>query len=409
VRAKVASFSIYALLAGGCGSSQTEYCPTCDDAGVADAGSDARPDAPRLDGPPPSISCATQWPPATTTAVGFVSERLYLRLRAAGVTPSGGNDPALQVEVGDNTAGGAWSWFPAVHNPSCLNCADEDEWMGSVTPASVGEAVWGARARYADGPFTTCTGSPGLTAAPPGALRVVTLNLRCLVDDWDARLPVAAAGLAAEDADAYGLQEACAGGGRDNLEELVAELSSRTGRTYQIVRTVTHRSWSDSYDEGIAVITPHRIAESQIVDLPAGTFLRKLILTRIIGPQGPMVVATTHLDHQDGETRAAQAAALAGAAQTFALSGEGMIVMGDMNEGPGAGVEEALSGSGLVDLGVATGPTFPASGPTSRIDQVWLRSSASGFAPQAAARILTSAVGGVLASDHVGVSARVIR
>ena len=281
--------------------------------------------------------------------------------------------------------------------------------MGAATPTTTGAHVWGARVSYGAGPFTTCEGTPPVEVAQPGDLRAVTMNLRCLVDDWDARLPVLADGLAAEDADVYGFQEACAGGGRDNLNELVSALSSRTGRAYEVLRTVTHRSWSDTYDEGLALITPHRIGASQVVDLPAGVFPRKSILARVVGPQGPFVLATTHLDHLNGDTRSAQAAALRDAALAFVLPGEGLIVSGDMNEGPGGGVQAAFAGASFLDLGADAGPTFPASGPTERIDQLWLRAASSGFDPEIAARILTSDVGGVLASDHVGVSVRIGR
>src|SRR5262249_60999162 len=143
---------------------------------------------------------------------------------------------------------------------------------GAAPPSCAGAA--GGRAGSADG-FSADT-APRLHVAPPGGLRAVSLNVRVLAANWDPRLPIVADGIAAVDPDFVGLQEVCQGQGRDNLTELAAALGSRTGRSYQTLRALTHLSWNNQYMEGIAVVTPHTIAEKEGVARPPGPFPREL-------------------------------------------------------------------------------------------------------------------------------------
>jgi len=250
------------------------------------------------------------------------------------------------------------------------------------------------------------------TAAPGAALRVVSLNLRCLIDDWDARLPILVDGLAAVDPDVLGLQEVCAEPGvRDALPELLAGLAARTGRTYATHRAVTHRAW-DTYDEGLAIASALPLEAAKTVALPAGTFPRKVLLARLTLPGGGTVAfATTHLDHQSTATRKTQAAAVATATAGYREDAEPLVLTGDFNEGPAAGeVHATLADAGFTDVWAAlypgeVGNTFPSSNPTGRIDYVWLVPADGALAPRAITRILTEAVGGVRGSDHLGLAA----
>ena len=52
------------------------------------------------------------------------------------------------------------------------------------------------------------------------------------------------------------------------------------------------------------------------------------------------------------------------------LGAEHALVAGDINERPGHAAWQAFHDSGLRDLGPGSGPTFPAAGPTKRIDGV---------------------------------------
>jgi len=254
------------------------------------------------------------------------------------------------------------------------------------------------------------------TQTPLEAVRVVTLNLRCLSDDWDARLPIIADGLAAVDPDLVGLQEVCEENGvRDALTELIAALEARTGRRYTPYRAVTHRAWS-TYDEGIAILSALPLEATQTVALPTGTFPRKVLLARVTRPAGgALVFATTHLDQLDTTTRKLQAEAVGAALDAFGGSDEARVLTGDLNEPPiGGWVHSTLVAAGLTDLWAAlhpgdAGATFPARNPVDRIDYVWFAAGASGLAGQAIARILTAAVGGVTGSDHLGLAATLAR
>jgi endonuclease/exonuclease/phosphatase family metal-dependent hydrolase len=405
------------------------------DADAGDGGVDAGGGEGEDGGPGPASWCSTQWPPETATAARFPTEALYARVWVDGVTPTGGASERLDVELGlgagdPEDPGAGWSWARAVFNAACADCGNDDEWMGTLAPdGDASELYWAARIRVDDGAWKTCDRSddgrqgsddgwsaadaPVLRVSEPDGLRVVGLNLRCLVDDWDARLPIVAASLAAEDPDAVLLQEVCAGEGRDNLAELAEELGARTGLAWASERTITHRGW-DVYDEGLAVLTPHRIAAARAVDLPAGIFPRKVLLARVVGPQGPVVVASTHLEYEDAAIREDQAQAAVDAAAGFAAGTEAVVLGGDWNEAPGGAVHAALAAGGFEDLWAVLraaddGFTFPADDPGARIDALWLRAGASGFAPFTIETILAGAVDGTHGSDHLGLSAWITR
>ncbi|MBN1948023.1 MAG: endonuclease/exonuclease/phosphatase family protein [Bradymonadales bacterium] len=396
-----------------------------------DQGADTldRPDLDR------TMWCAAQWPYATSTAVSVPTEPLYVQLRVEGVTPFEAADPSLAVEVGWGPLGTlpdqpAWRWSSAEFNPSCAYCGENEEYMGSVAPDQEGVFLWAGRISYAGNGPLYCDRADGgragsedgwsvddagrIVVVDEGEISVISLNLRCLQDDWDRRLPIIADTLAALRPDLMGFQEVCAEpGGRDNLVELVDGLSQRTGAVYRVERTVTHRSW-DRYDEGLALVSPHTVGEFAAEALPAGIFPRKVILWRASTPQGGVLFATTHLDYQSGEVRGEQIAVVVSELEERRRVGEPVILTGDLNESPGGAVQQALDAAGYTDLWDAlrsseSGPTYPADDPSARIDYIWLNPGESGWEPGSIDRILDTPVAGVYGSDHLGLYATTSR
>jgi endonuclease/exonuclease/phosphatase family metal-dependent hydrolase len=239
--------------------------------------------------------------------------------------------------------------------------------------------------------------------AAPAQVRVATVNLRCLLDDWDARLPLLSAELAAVDPDVVAFQEAChADDGVDNLDELLAALSVATGRTYDVTRAATHRSW-DTYDEGIALASHLAMSDTSEVTLPVGVFARKAVVARVDTALGSVWVAATHLSFGDqAATRRAQLGAIRD--ELAALSP--VVIMGDMNAAPTEpAIQDALA-AGYADTWAEVNPsdagyTFPAMSPDVRIDHVLVR----GVAPASATVFMDVEADGVMPSDHLGVSA----
>ena len=310
-----------------------------------------------------------------------------------GPAPSGGD----LTEPGDSALGDASR--PDAGAPADV-AARPDLGAGTDAPTDVPAA--------ADGPARP-------DAARPATVTVVTLNLRCLLDDWAARLPILVDALAALDPDVVGFQEVChdTQTTADNLAELMAALEVRTGDTWTARFAGTHRGWN-RYDEGIAVASRHGLATTEVVALPTGVFPRKVVMARIDAPAGALVFATTHLDHQDADVRGEQAAAVVEALSAFSAPDDAVILTGDMNEGPEGGAAAAFEAAGFADTWAALhpgdpGPTIPSSAPNERIDYVRLRPGASGWAPLSVERILTAPVGGVYGSDHLGVAAVVGR
>lgn len=383
----------------------------------------------------PRIWCGTKWPTHTRAAAGFPTERLYARVWVDAETPSGGSAQTFQVAFGagpaaDPPGAPSWVWADAEHNAFCSDCGNDDEWMSELVPSTPGEYAWGARVRHLSGAEVFCDrfdeGRAGsndgfaggsaatLSVAPPGAVAVATINLRCLLDDWDSRLPILANGLAESGAEIIGIQEACAeAGGRDNLVELVSSLEARTGHQFSVTRAITHRSW-DRYDEGIAVLSSSPVREIVIADLPTGTFPRKVIGARVVSAQGPVVFGATHLDLESSVTRGRQLASAIRTLARVSRASEAIVLAGDFNEGPGGEVTNTLESEGFDDLWGTLragdpGPTFPASAPLSRIDYITFRASGSGFDPIAIDRTFSTPLGTTYASDHLGLAATLWR
>lgn len=239
----------------------------------------------------------------------------------------------------------------------------------------------------------------GVEPEPP--LRVVSLNLRCLVDDWPARRPILIDVLAGLDPELFGLQEACAGEGLDNLAELVAGLEARTGLRYTVHRHVTHRAW-ERFDEGVAIVSALPVLDTGLVRLPGGVFPRVALVADVQTAAGRLGFATTHLDHRDADTRLGQVRALA-EALSARWGAAPAVLTGDFNAGPEEASHAPLAAAGLADVWAAlrpgeAGPTFPAERPSIRIEYVRVR----GRSASAVARILDAPVGGRFGSDHLG-------
>ncbi len=239
-------------------------------------------------------------------------------------------------------------------------------------------------------------------------LRIATVNLRCLLDDWQVRADLLASQIAAARPHVIAVQEACReSAGRDNLAALASALSS-AGADYTIVRTETHRSW-DLYQEGIALLSLHPSELVEVIDLPPGIFPRRAIIARLSTAVGAALIAATHLSFGDdqGEVRIAQLATIRAALDRLRASAELVAVAGDFNETPtGAGITATLA-AGYVDSWAhihpgASGYTIPASAPTARIDYIMAALGSSGVLVDDATIFLDQGEGEIMPSDHLG-------
>jgi endonuclease/exonuclease/phosphatase family metal-dependent hydrolase len=137
-----------------------------------------------------------------------------------------------------------------------------------------------------------------------------------------------------------------------------------------------------------------RVVESWCLEYPLtpGRHLRGAVFVRCLVGHTPFVVVGTHLS-TDAAERPAQAQLLKKALVDLDAP---VIFAGDLNETPGGGAWRTIA-DGLVDPGAdGDRPTFPASGPTRRIDTLLVdpRVTVAGFR-------VVDAASTVLASDHL--------
>lgn len=248
----------------------------------------------------------------------------------------------------------------------------------------------------------------GVADAGTTGLRVATMNLRCLLEEWDQRVALLVAEVAALNPDVIALQEVCRqDGAKDALTEFIARLEAATGETYDSSRAETHVAW-DLYEEGIALLTRHRFAEVAAVDLPAGIFPRKAVVGRIAHETVPVLVAVTHLSFGDQEAvRVSQLAALRNHMEPLRM-GSTLLIAGDLNEGPSGDAVVAATGNGYRDAWANAHPnddgaTYPASAPRSRIDYLLFSPLDDSLEAREVQRFLDESTDGQYPSDHLGV------
>ncbi|HCF60162.1 MAG TPA: hypothetical protein DFS52_19470, partial [Myxococcales bacterium] len=130
---------------------------------------------------PPVVDwCRLQFPASATITTG-ASLPVYGQVLVSGVTNAPGAGVGVEGQVGLGAAGsngasdGSWTWTDAAFN---VDAGDNDEFMGSVSPAAAGAYAYAFRFRYQRGAWLYCdldanNGAPGGYApAQQGVLSV---------------------------------------------------------------------------------------------------------------------------------------------------------------------------------------------------------------------------------------------
>jgi len=367
-----------------------------------------------------------QYPPSVIVAAGQATEAIYGRTYRAGETPGPGQATGWEAELGvgplgtlPDGEGRCWSYVPASFN---VDVGNDDEYEASLAPTKPGLFAMyyrfrppGGAWRYGDvdgsddgiavaqAGHLTVTPDDGATAP----LVVVTLNLRCRLDDWAARKPLVVQALARVDPDLVAFQEDCVeAAGPSQADEIRAALSTYTARGYDARRVSTHEATSGNltFDEGVSLLSAHPITASHSIDLPYALLPRKAIAADVTVRGQALRFYSTHFDFgtENADVRQQAAAAM------VADFGSGpVIVGGDLNASPDEPAVATLT-TALGDLWTAANPsdaglTFPADAPARRID--YLFGTAAPSRGLLGAKILDETAGGTWLSDHRGVAA----
>jgi len=99
-----------------------------------------------------SLWANTQWPQdAITVQVGEHTGTIYGQVYAAGITDAGGDPALIRAELGYGPRGSDpfsspdWHWTAAAHNPQCLACGNNYEYMADLVVPWAGEYIVGFR------------------------------------------------------------------------------------------------------------------------------------------------------------------------------------------------------------------------------------------------------------------------
>lgn len=371
-----------------------------------------------------------QHPPRQRIPQEQPSEPLYGQLWIPGMTgqhPGGAPGWRAELLVGPlgtspYQPGACWRRHPTDFN---LHVGPNDEHWARVNFPYPG--LYGAMMRYSqpqspdgpailagvNGPITALDNAPNqvslieVTAAhAPDQLTVVTLNLRCQVDQWPKRLDLIVNALGALNPDVIALQEDCARvGDQPQSTQLQAALAAKLQRGYTLRHHTTHQAAYSgiTFDEGISILSAWPIDHAEVIPLPHANFPRAALVADLNIAGEPLRVISTHWDYGANGASARQGSAAKLLAQTI---GKRAIIMGDLNATPDR-VEIVTLSDALNDAWAATqatpGHTYPADNPMRRIDYIFTE----GLGDPLQTSLINARLGALWLSDHLGLSAQI--
>ncbi len=232
---------------------------------------------------------------------------------------------------------------------------------------------------------------------PSGPIRVMTYNLHNGFDpDGHLGMEAIAQVIEAQNPDIVALQEVSRGWVVNGSLDMLAWLSQRLAMPY-VYGPTSDPLW------GNALLSRYPILESELVALPTDDLLlrRGFIWAKVdVGDGQHLNVIATHYHHPgDGSAvRVMQSETIVDYWDSVSRT----LIMGDLNAEPNAPEMQLLRQSGLADVlelsAVQPGFTYPATGPTKRIDYIWL-------SPDLVANQVV--IPPEPASDHLGIAATI--
>lgn len=255
--------------------------------------------------------------------------------------------------------------------------------------------------------------------APSGGFTLLTMNLwnAYLNGDWDTRRQMVADLIGARSPDAVCLQEVVQSG---SIENGAAWLANATGYSDHFVQT--HDAFV--FQEGIGVLSRHPILATEDAQLPItdlGIAMRAILSADLDTPDGVVRVFCSHMSISTDETEKADESVAAFRFMDARRTAGAAYFGGDLNAEPDTLAMRVLRGEAthgmvsgdLVDAWTTANPsdpgfTIPSDGPDRRIDYIYAVPGSTDPLPSGVTceRVLTAPMGGVYASDHVGVLCR---
>jgi len=260
----------------------------------------------------------------------------------------------------------------------------------------------------------------GTLLAAGDSLKVMTYNIQGMKPGTEPEVRIAHIidKLIEIDPDIIGLQEineSINGSGADNQAKVIADsLSAYFGISYYYYNQQTHLSWNNQFREYIGIITKYPVEETGFFQLVTGVFPRKVVWNKINIPLGTVNVFNTHLSFNSASVRTIQVQQIISYIESIEPNHPAIasILTGDFNDVAGAQSIQQLINTGTDTFYVSTyvyvnpgspGNTVPSNAPTSKIDYIFLKNTAS-ITPFESAVVMNQPYNGTsYCSDHLGV------
>jgi endonuclease/exonuclease/phosphatase family metal-dependent hydrolase len=193
--------------------------------------------------------------------------------------------------------------------------------------------------------------------------------------------------------DLVALQEVDVKTSRSGGVDEAAELGRLTGMNAVFGKAMDYSGG----EYGQAILSRWPIKEHVVHQLPqrAGREPRVLLVATVESPNGNIVFATTHLDHEVEEVRVEQARAIN---QILIKEGKKtpVVLAGDFNAVPESGTMAEMFKLWIDTAGDSAAPTIPAGNPRRRIDYILVARGGNGAWKTLRSEVLNEPI----ASDH---------
>lgn len=249
------------------------------------------------------------------------------------------------------------------------------------------------------------------------SVKIMTYNLEGMKPGTDpaTRIYYAVQYLKALDPDIVGLQEINENlDGSGNQAKVIADsLSAHFHIPYYTYIGFTHKSWDNTFNEYVGIITKHPVVQSDYLQLVVGAFPRKVLWNQINTPIGKINFFNTHLDHKTADIRVQQVGQIISyiALKDSTSPALGSVLTGDFNDKSDTPTILSLTNNAsplFVDTYRSANPslsgyTISAQIPNSRIDYIFYRSNGSLDITSSTVVMNTPYTGVAYPSDHYGV------
>jgi endonuclease/exonuclease/phosphatase family metal-dependent hydrolase len=194
-------------------------------------------------------------------------------------------------------------------------------------------------------------------------LKILSLNLQCIENDWNKRLNEITNLIKIKRPDILLFQEVCINNQTNSLQDLINKFNENKLHYPYHAKQFTHDAWDGLYKEYIAVFSAHQFDQVDQGPLPPSPLQRGYLAINIFDNW----IVNTHLEYKDeySSFRKKQVEFL-----SKRFTNSKTVIGGDLNSGPASFEQQDFFKFNFTPAFI--GPTYPSDKPEFTLDGFWL-------------------------------------